>query len=142
MGLVNGSLDIAAVSRSKFDGPALRLPLRDAAQVDVDFLRWESELNEIQRGEFAVFALAAVAVDDNLVSDLAGRKYFVHIIFHLIVVERVGFRDVSVPVGVAVPGVNENDLSDLVTRIGMPAFDCDETLPSGGTAGRVVLRWK
>src|SRR5689334_13044170 len=106
----------AAVSFTEFNGITAIGPFSDAARIDEKLFIRDLGVTQCQRRKLAVLAIAAGAVDDDLLGGLAHWKNCPHVILGMIVVELISTRNMSALIMLVVASVDENNRTLLVKR--------------------------
>ena len=113
-------------------GRLLVCPFRNPAAIDKELLIWNAHVPEQEGGGLAVVAIAAVAINHDLLRLLADRQDGVEIFFRMVRIELVSAGNVALLVMFFVAGVNENNDVLLKARIvkqpappGGPSSNCN-----------------
>src|SRR5438046_1549259 len=115
MGFVSG---FATVATAGLHRKALLFPFRHATRVNKKFRAWNFGIvPQHQRGVLARIALAAAAVNDDLLGGLARSQDLPDLVSGIIVIEVMRSRNVSFLIFLRLAHVDEDDQSLLVSRV-------------------------
>lgn len=107
----------AAVTLAQFHRITSVCPIGDASRIDKQLFVRNLRVTQCQCCKLAVFAITAVAIDDDFLRGLAKGIDRSHVILRMIIIELIGAGNVAALIMLIVPCIDKNDSTLLIKGI-------------------------